>query len=54
MTYFWWKKWFQLQTKDFLTIQGELKKVSSQQFEHPVRVVGAGRTYAGVHAFISM
>jgi tRNA pseudouridine38-40 synthase len=41
---------FQLQTNDSRTIQGKLEKVLSQQFQHPVRVVGAGRTDAGVHA----
>lgn len=32
------------------TVQGELERVLSQMLKHPVRVVGAGRTDAGVHA----
>jgi tRNA pseudouridine38-40 synthase len=41
---------FQLQSNDSRTIQGELEKVLSQQFQHPIRVIGAGRTDACVHA----
>eukprot|EP00980_Cylindrotheca_fusiformis_P001285 scaffold333_cov133-Cylindrotheca_fusiformis.AAC.11 len=45
---------FQLQQdnpkKEQPTIQGELERVLSQRFNRPVRVVGAGRTDAGVHS----
>lgn len=41
---------FQLQPADARTIQGDLEKVLTQRFQCPVRVVGAGRTDAGVHA----
>lgn len=40
---------FQIQSKG-RTIQGELEKVLSQRFNSQVKVVGAGRTDAGVHA----
>ena len=40
---------FQLQP-DRRTIQGDLEQVLSQRFQRQVRVVGAGRTDAGVHA----
>lgn len=32
------------------TVQGELEKVLSQRLNEPIRVVGAGRTDAGVHS----
>jgi len=32
------------------TVQGELERVLSGMLKHPIRVVGAGRTDAGVHA----
>ncbi len=36
--------------KDARTVQGELEKVLEEILKEPVRVVGAGRTDAGVHA----
>jgi tRNA pseudouridine38-40 synthase len=41
---------FQLQNPPARTIQGELEQVLTERFQQPVRVVGAGRTDAGVHA----
>jgi tRNA pseudouridine(38-40) synthase len=41
---------FQLQDPPARTVQGELEQVLTERFQQPVRVVGAGRTDAGVHA----
>jgi tRNA pseudouridine38-40 synthase len=41
---------FQIQHASARTVQGELEAVLSRRFDRPVRVVGAGRTDAGVHA----
>jgi tRNA pseudouridine38-40 synthase len=41
---------FQVQKAVSRTVQGDLEAVLSRRFDRPVRVVGAGRTDAGVHA----
>ena len=41
---------FQVQQAGARTVQGELEQVLSRRFDRHVRVVGAGRTDAGVHA----
>jgi len=41
---------FQIQPEGFRTVQGEISRAISEIVDHPVKVVGASRTDAGVHA----
>jgi len=41
---------FQIQPEGRRTVQGEITEALSQVLDHPVKVIGASRTDAGVHA----
>lgn len=41
---------FQIQTEDHRTVQGEIKRALEKILGHPVKLNGASRTDAGVHA----
>jgi tRNA pseudouridine38-40 synthase len=44
--FFGWQK-----QQDLRTVQGEIESALSEIFQHPVKIIGSGRTDAGVHAW---